>query len=85
MKSGILAYNHFDHEWRVWIGQRAYWVDQGYTFEIRIQNKYFKAYLEKDNDWYVTIEKDIIFILHPYEMYKVRVNLEDCIAVDAPF
>lgn len=36
MKRGILVYNHDELEWRVWIGQQAYWIAQGYHFELRI-------------------------------------------------
>ncbi|KIO56716.1 hypothetical protein B4064_3816 [Caldibacillus thermoamylovorans] len=33
MKRGILVYNHNELEWRVWIGQQADWIVQGYHFE----------------------------------------------------
>ncbi|MEC5273656.1 hypothetical protein [Caldifermentibacillus hisashii] len=42
MKRGILVYNHDELEWRVWIGQQAYWIAQGYHFELRIQNRFLK-------------------------------------------
>lgn len=84
-KRGILVYNHRDQVWRVWIGQASYWIDQGYTFELRIQNKYFRAFLEKDSDWFVTLNDDTIFVLHVEEVYKIRINIRDFIRVDAPF
>src|SRR5690606_8800840 len=85
MKRGILVYNHEEMEWRVWIGQQAYWIEQGYHFDLRIQNRYFKAVLEKDLDWFVTLDQDVKFILHPNESYKVRINIHDYICIDAPF
>ena len=84
IKRGILVFDHRDQEWRVWIGQTPYWIDQGYTFELRIQNRYLRAYLEKDLDWFVTLNHDAIFILHTQEVYKIRVNLREYIQVDAP-
>ena len=63
----------------------GYWIEQGYYFELRIQNRYFKAVLEKDLDWFVTLDRDVKFILHPKEIYKVRINIHDYIRVDAPF
>ncbi len=85
MKRGILVYDHFSQEWRVWIGQKSYWIDQGYSFELRIQNKYYHAYLEKDFDWFIKLEHDVILVLHNYEVYKVRVEIQNFIPVDAPF
>jgi hypothetical protein len=57
----------------------------GLTFELRIQNRYFKAFLEKDLDWFITLDQDVKFILHPNEIYKVRINIQDYIRLDAPF
>lgn len=85
MKRGILVFNHIDHEWRVWIGQSSYWIDQGYHFEIQINNQYLRAYLEKDLDWFVTLNNDVIFVLHNQEIYKIRLKIQDYIRVDAPF
>lgn len=85
MKRGILVYNHRDQEWRIWIGQSAFWIDQGYQFEIRINNRYLRAFLEKDLDWFVTLDNDVIFVLHIDEVYKIRVKIQDYIRVDAPF
>jgi hypothetical protein len=85
MKRGIFVYNHDELEWRVWIGLQAYWIAQGYLFELRIQNRYFKAFLEKDLDWFITLDQDVKFILHPNEIYKVRINIQDYIRLDAPF
>lgn len=85
MRRGILVFNHHENEWRVWIGQQSYMIDQGYTFELRIQNRYFNAYLEKDFDWFVTLDHKVIFVLHSYEVYKVRIKLQDYIPVEPPF
>lgn len=85
VKKGILVFDNRDQEWRVWVGQASYWIDQGYTFELRIQNRYFRAYLEKDLDWFVTLDNDTIFVLHTQEVYKIRVNISDYIRVEAPF
>ena len=85
MKRGILVYNHNEMEWRVWVGQQAYWIEQGYYFDLRIQNRYFKAVLEKELDWFVTLDQDVKFVLHPNEIYKIRINIHDYIRVDSPF
>lgn len=85
MKRGLLVYDLSVEEWRLWIGHRRYWVQQGYSFEVKITQQYFTAYLEKDFDWFVTLNDDTIFTLHEREVYKVRVQIEDYILVDAPF
>ncbi|WP_391203647.1 hypothetical protein [Psychrobacillus sp. L4] len=85
MKRGILVYDQREQEWRVWIGQTRYWVQQGYTFELRIQQRYFNAYLEKDIDWFVTLDYEVIFILHLNEVYKIRINTIEYIPLDTPF
>ncbi|WP_243293168.1 DUF5348 domain-containing protein [Bacillus sp. FJAT-47783] len=85
MKRGLLIYSYEEHEWRVWIGQRSFYINQGDHFEVRIQNKYYHAYLEKAHDWFITLSQDTKFILHPYEVYKIRINSPDYIPVDAPF
>ena len=82
---GILVCDHHQQEWRVWIGQQPHWIDQGYTFELRIQNRYFHAYLEKDFDWFVTLDREVRFVLHTYEVYKVRIKIQDYMPVNAPF
>lgn len=85
MKRGILVFNHSDQEWRVWIGQSSYWIDQGYHFEIRINNQYLRACLEKDLDWFVTLNNDVMFILHSQEIYKIRIKIQEYFRVDPPF
>jgi hypothetical protein len=85
MRRGILIFDHRDQEWRIWIGQTSYWIGQGYLFELRIQNRYFRAILEKGFDWFVTFDDDTIFVLHTQEVYKVRIKIQDYIPVDAPF
>ncbi|QOY35410.1 DUF5348 domain-containing protein [Anaerobacillus isosaccharinicus] len=83
MKRGILVFDHHQGEWRVWIGQQPYWIEQGYTFELRIKNRHFHAYLEKDFDWFVTLDQEVRFVLHTYEVYKIRLILQDYIRIDA--
>jgi hypothetical protein len=85
IRKGILVFNHTDQEWRVWIGQTSYWIDMGYSFELRIQNRYFKAYLEKDINWSVRLDRDVLFVLHTHEVYKIRVNVHHFIQLNAPF
>lgn len=85
IKRGILVFNHQEKEWRVWIGQHSYWIDQGCSFELRIQNRYFHAFLEKDLEWFITLNSDVIFVLHTIEVYKIRVNIQDYIKVETPF
>lgn len=85
MKRGILVFDHQQQEWRVWIGQQPHWIDQGSAFEIRIQNRYLYAFLEKDFDWFVTLARVIRFVLHTYEVYKIRIKKQDYMPIDAPF
>jgi uncharacterized membrane-anchored protein len=85
MRRGILVFDYRQQEWRVWIGQQSYLIEQGDTFELRIQNRYFKAYLEKDLDWFVTVDHDVSFVLHIHEVYKIRINIQDYMPVEAPF
>lgn len=85
MSRGILVYNHFDYEWRIWIRQMSYWVEQGDSFELRIQNRYYRVLMEKDLDWFIRLDRDLVFVLHTHEVYKFKVNIEDCIPVDTPF
>jgi hypothetical protein len=85
MKRGIIVFDHEEQEWRLWIGQQPYWLQQGDSFELRIQSNYFLAYLEKDFDWFITLEKKVRLVLHMHEVYKVRVDLQDYMKVDDPF
>jgi Fe-S cluster biosynthesis and repair protein YggX len=85
MKHGILVYNQVYQEWRVWVGQQAYLIDQGYLIELRINNRYFQAFLEKDYDWFVTLDGDVSFMLHHHEVYKVRIRTRDFCPELAPF
>jgi hypothetical protein len=85
MKRGILVFDHHQQEWRVWMGQQPYWIEQGHFFELRIQKRYLTAYLEKDFDWYVTLEREVRFVLHTYEVYKIRLSIKDFLPVQTPF
>jgi hypothetical protein len=79
MNRGILVFDHIHQEWRVWIRQRSYETVQGITFEIRIQSRYYSAYLEKDMDWFVTLDNDVSFTLRIYEVYKIRIQIQEMI------
>jgi hypothetical protein len=72
-----MIFDSFEQQWRIWIGQRRYYIEQGYMFELRIKNMYFPALLEKDTDWFISINGEVSFTLHPYEVYKVRIQKED--------
>jgi len=85
MSRGILVYDHFNQEWRVWIRQKPYWVVQGDTFDLRIQNRYYRVLMEKDLDWFIRLDRDLVFVLHTHEVYKIKVNIEDCLPVDTPY
>lgn len=82
---GILVFDHRNQEWRVWIGQQSYLIDAGHSFEVRIRNKYFQTYLQKDLDWFVTLDYDVSFLLHTDEVYKIRIERHDYVPVDSPF
>lgn len=91
MKRGIMVYDHRMNEWRVWIGQQSYWLEQGYPFELRIKERYYSACLYKDSDtddyaeWNVILIGEMVFILHTKEVYLVRLHLSRYMSVDAPF
>lgn len=85
MKKGIMVFNHEQQNWKIWIGQQPYWVEQGDTLELRIQHIYFEAYVEKDMEWFVTLKHEVRFVLHPFEIYKVRIKSNYLIPVNAPF
>jgi hypothetical protein len=77
MKRGILVFDQTQQEWKVWIGQQPYLIDQGYTFNLRINNRYFNAYLEKDFDWFVTLDNEVRFVLHIHEVYKIKIKTQE--------
>lgn len=85
MTKGIMVFNQEEQEWRLWIGHQDYWIQQGYFFELFIQGRCFQAYLQKDLDWFITIEDDVKLVLHIQEVYRVSVQLEDFIKVEDPF
>ncbi|GKV65246.1 MULTISPECIES: DUF5348 domain-containing protein [unclassified Sporosarcina] len=90
MKLGIMVYDHRLDEWRVWIGQQSYWLEQGYPFELRIKEHYYSACLYKevdsdDEDWSVILIGEVVFILHMKEVYRVRLHLSRYMSRDAPF
>jgi hypothetical protein len=85
MTEGIIVFNHEEQEWRLWIGHQDYWLHQGYSFELLIQNQYFHAFLERDFDWFVTLEDEVKLVLYIHEVYKVRIQLEDFMKVADPF
>ncbi|MFZ3588901.1 DUF5348 domain-containing protein [Bacillus sp. DJP31] len=85
MKRGILVFDHRNDTWRVWIGQRSYGVEQGQTIELRIRNHYYQAYVEKDFDWFITMNQNVSFNLKPLEIYKVKIFTPYFQLSDAPF
>ncbi|KIO56717.1 hypothetical protein B4064_3817 [Caldibacillus thermoamylovorans] len=36
-------------------------------------------------DWFITLNQDVKFVLHPNAIYKIRINIHDYIRVDTPF
>ncbi|GEN85150.1 hypothetical protein SLU01_34620 [Sporosarcina luteola] len=85
MNRGILVFDQNEQEWRAWIGQEAFHIVQGDTFELRVQDRYFKAYLEKDWEWFVTLNFEVVFTLHTHEVYKIRINKQHHMKAGAPF
>ncbi len=85
MRRGILVFDHVNEVWKVWIGQNAYGVEQGHTIELRIKNQYYQAYVEKDFDWFVTLDKEVSFSLRSYEIYKVKIFMPYFQLFEAPF
>lgn len=85
MTEGIIVYHYGEQEWRLWIGHQDYWLQQGYSFDLLIDNQYFQAFLEKDFDWFVTLEDKMKLVLHIQEVYKVRVQPDQFIKVTDPF
>ena len=70
---GIMVYDFFEQEWRIWIGQQKYYMEPGSYFELRIKDKYFPAILQKDTDWFISLKYNVSFTLHPYSVYRVRI------------
>lgn len=85
MTEGIIVFNHEEQEWRLWIGQKDYWLQQGYSFELLMISQYYQAFLEKDMDWFVTLVDGTRIVLHIHEVYKVRVKIEEFMRVADPF
>jgi uncharacterized membrane-anchored protein len=77
MKRGIMVFDQIEQEWRIWIGQHSYFIDEGDSFGLRIQNVYYGAFLQKDSDWFITLGRDVRFILHVHEVYKVRIRSKE--------
>jgi len=77
MRYGIMIFNAL--RWKIWIGQQEYETMEGMKFEIRIQDDYYVAFLGKDDEWFVTIEEDVCFVLRTLEVYKVRIVSDDLI------
>lgn len=81
---GILVFNHESRDWMIWIRQQPYWVYEGSLLEVRIKNNYLSAMMTKDLDWNIALDYDVRFVLHPHEVYKVRIQKEDYVRADAP-
>lgn len=85
MTEGIIVFNHEEQEWRFWIGQKDYWLQQGYSFELLMIRQYYRVFLEKDMDWFVTLEDGTRIVLHIHAVYKVRGKIEEFMRVADPF
>ena len=85
MKRGIIVFDQRKQCWKMWIEQQSYRLEPGCTFELRIQNKYYKASLDREVDWVIKIHDDVSLILHTHEKYKVRLNLQEFIEMALPF
>lgn len=85
MQYGILVSDL--HDWKIWIGQQSYEVYEGMILEIKINDRYFKACLGKDQyEWFIIFEEDITFNLRTFEVYKVRVETIELMPIpDTPF
>ncbi len=83
--TGIMIFDRTTDEWTVWVGQEAYWIDQGYLLEMRIGAQYIGALLGKSLKWCVLLDHESYFILDEEEVYKVRIEIEDYHPVKAPF
>ena len=82
MRRGIMFFAPEKQDWKIWIGQQEYDTFTGMNFEIRMNHRYHEACLEKDyNEWFVTIEDDVMFTLRLVEVYKVRILKEHLIPV----
>jgi len=85
MKKGLLIYHPWEERWRVWIRHKAYHIEPGEDFQIKIKDIYFNALLEQAGDWMITIQKDSSFVLHPNEVYKILINPNHLFLVETPF
>lgn len=84
MTEGIIVFNQEEFEWRLWVGHQDYWLQQGYLFNLFIRDMYFEAFLEKDHNWFVTLEGKAKFVLHCDEVYRVSVELNHFMKVEDP-
>ncbi|MRX74423.1 hypothetical protein GJU40_20105 [Bacillus lacus] len=82
---GIMVFDRGEEDWKVWIGQQPYWIEQGYAFELRIGNQYIPALIGKNHAWFVRLGNESYFILDEDEIYKVRIRKEDYIKAVAPY
>lgn len=86
MREGIMIYNSIEQNWKIWIGQKEYETLDGMHFDIWIRNRYSKAWLGTDGNWFVTLEEDASFDLRVLEVYKIRILVDDLIPeFDVPF
>jgi hypothetical protein len=85
MKRGIMVFDHPNDRWRIWIGQRPIDVEQGNLIQLRIKNQYYLALVEKDFDWFISLDEDLSFNLRSYEVYKVKIQPSNFEFSNAPF
>lgn len=79
MKRGIMMYDNV-FEWVIWIGQTAYQVCPDDSLELRINNHYYQAFIDKDIGSYMDYSIDlegVTFTLKWTEIYKVRIDTAD--------
>jgi hypothetical protein len=57
----------------------------GLVYGLGEEPKFRKVDLEKDCDWFVTLDRDVRFILHTYEVYKFQITKQNFMQINAPF
>lgn len=77
IQEGIMIHDAIDQDWKIWIGQEAYGTCDGSHVEIRIFNRYTSAWLGHDGNWFISLEGDVSFDLRVFEVYKVRIVVDD--------
>lgn len=84
---GKLFFDADEQEWRICIGGKMYETFTGIEFGIRIQDRYYEAFLEEDyTGWIITLEEEVTFELRLVEEYNVQILSRELVpAFDLPF